>query len=79
MQMIFQNPYASLNPGIRIGEAIGEILEIHKLCENKMIYEKVVHLLEIVGLQKEDYYKYPHEFSGGQRQNLYCKSYCFNP
>ncbi|MEK6646039.1 MAG: ABC transporter ATP-binding protein [Candidatus Firestonebacteria bacterium] len=70
MQMIFQNPYASLNPRIRIGEAIGEILEIHKLCENKMIYEKVVHLLEIVGLQKEDYYKYPHEFSGGQRQRI---------
>jgi len=67
MQMIFQDPFASLNPRIRIGNAVGEILKIYKQDD---IERKVKEMLEVVGLPKDAYYKYPHEFSGGQRQRI---------
>ncbi|MFH1824961.1 MAG: ABC transporter ATP-binding protein [Candidatus Firestonebacteria bacterium] len=67
MQIIFQDPFASLNPRIRVGNAVGEILKIYK---QDNIEQKVKHILEIVGLSKDSYYKYPHEFSGGQRQRI---------
>ncbi len=71
MQMVFQDPYASLNPRMKVGEAIAEPLLVHKLVSNKkQAREKVIDLLQIVGLQPEMYNNYPHEFSGGQRQRI---------
>ena len=71
IQIIFQNPYSSLNPRMLVGEAILEPMEVHKLYKNKQeLQEKVFEILEKVGLQKEHYYRYPHEFSGGQRQRI---------
>ncbi len=71
IQIIFQNPYSSLNPRMLVGEAILEPMEVHKLYKNKQErQEKVFEILEKVGLQKEHYYRYPHEFSGGQRQRI---------
>lgn len=70
MQMIFQDPYASLNPRMRIGNIIGEPLEIFGLVEGKTKHERVSHLLEVVGLNPEFRHRYPHEFSGGQRQRI---------
>lgn len=71
IQIIFQDPYSSLNPRMLVGEAILEPMEVHKLYKNKKERkEKVFELLEKVGLQKEHYYRYPHEFSGGQRQRI---------
>ena len=71
MQIIFQDPYASLNPRMTVGSIIGEALVIHKLAKNKREREeKVVHLLETVGLSAEHLRRYPHEFSGGQRQRI---------
>lgn len=71
MQLIFQDPYSSLNPRITIGEAIAEPLQVHGLILNrKERKEKVVELLEKVNLLPEHYYRYPHEFSGGQRQRI---------
>jgi oligopeptide transport system ATP-binding protein len=68
--MIFQDPYASLNPRMTVGNIIGEPMEIHNLAKGKEKQEKVQHLLEIVGLNPYMANRYPHEFSGGQRQRI---------
>ncbi|HEY2620111.1 MAG TPA: oligopeptide/dipeptide ABC transporter ATP-binding protein [Acetobacteraceae bacterium] len=71
MQIIFQDPYASLNPRMTIGAIIGEALTIHGLAKNRRAYEdRVAELLEIVGLNADQVRRYPHEFSGGQRQRI---------
>lgn len=71
MQIIFQDPYASLNPRMTVGDIIGEPLDIHKMCKDKKErQEKIYQLLETVGLNKEHADRYPHEFSGGQRQRI---------
>lgn len=71
VQMIFQDPYASLNPRIKVKDIIAEGIDVHKLAANKKEREDRVHeLLEIVGLNKEHAQRYPHEFSGGQRQRI---------
>lgn len=71
MQMIFQDPYASLNPRMKVLDIIAEGLDVHGLVKNpKERKQKVVELLETVGLNKEHADRYPHEFSGGQRQRI---------
>lgn len=70
MQMIFQDPYASLNPRMTIGESILEPILSHGLLESKEAVSRVFELLELVGLDAEYYYRYPHQFSGGQRQRV---------
>jgi len=70
MQIIFQDPYASLNPRLRIGEIIGEGLQIHNLARGDDRRTRVKELLTRVGLRAEYYGRYPHEFSGGQRQRI---------
>lgn len=71
MQIVFQDPYSSLNPRLTIGEAIAEPLKVHGILHTeKQRREKVVELLEKVNLQAEHYQRYPHEFSGGQRQRI---------
>src|SRR5947209_8314824 len=70
MTMIFQDPYASLNPRKRVGFIIGEPLEVHKLGTAAEIKTRVQELLEVVGLNPEHYNRFPHEFSGGQRQRI---------
>jgi oligopeptide transport system ATP-binding protein len=70
MQMIFQDPYASLNPRLTVGEIIGEPLLVHKMANGKEARERVEHLLELVGLNPAFENRYPHEFSGGQRQRI---------
>ena len=70
MQIIFQDPYASLNPRMRVGDIIGEGLEIHKLAKGKAKRDRVMELLHQVGLREDHYGRYPHEFSGGQRQRI---------
>jgi len=70
MQMIFQDPYASLNPRMTVGNIIGEPLEIHGLASGKELRERVQELLRVVGLNPYFANRYPHEFSGGQRQRI---------
>jgi oligopeptide transport system ATP-binding protein len=70
LQMIFQDPYASLNPRMTVGEIIGEPLIIHRTHQGKEVMEKVMDLLEKVGLNPAFANRYPHEFSGGQRQRI---------
>src|SRR5919204_89755 len=70
MQMIFQDPYASLNPRMTVGSIIGEPLEIHGLAKGREKQERVQELLRIVGLNPYFANRYPHEFSGGQRQRI---------
>lgn len=70
IQMIFQDPYSSLNPRLRIGDIVSEPLKIHNLGSNVEIREEVMALLEKVGLNPSHYHRYPHEFSGGQRQRI---------
>ncbi|WP_236777806.1 dipeptide ABC transporter ATP-binding protein [Anoxybacter fermentans] len=71
MQIIFQDPYASLNPRMTVGNIIGEAIEIHKLAKTKQEKEeRVQQLLEQVGLTRAHANRYPHEFSGGQRQRI---------
>ncbi|MBE3143612.1 MAG: dipeptide ABC transporter ATP-binding protein [Planctomycetes bacterium] len=70
MQMIFQDPYASLNPRMTVGEIVGESLVVHKIAKKKEIEERVANLLELVGLNPAFSSRYPHEFSGGQRQRI---------
>ncbi len=70
MQMIFQDPYASLNPRKTIGSIIGEPFRIHKTVSEEKIKSEVQQLMELVGLNPEHYNRYPHEFSGGQRQRI---------
>jgi len=71
IQLIFQDPYSSLNPRIPVGKAIMEPMKVHKLYKNeKERKAKTIELLERVGLSEEHFYRYPHEFSGGQRQRI---------
>ncbi len=71
MQIIFQDPYASLNPRMTVGAIIGEALTIHSLAKNRRQYEeRIVELLETVGLNADHMRRFPHEFSGGQRQRI---------
>jgi len=71
IQIIFQDPYASLNPRMTVGEIIGEALIIHRLTKTRRQFEeRVVNLLETVGLQADHMGRYPNEFSGGQRQRI---------
>jgi len=70
MQMIFQDPYSSLNPRYRVGDLIRESLVIHRIGTKKEQTERVIELLGKVGLQPDAYFRYPHEFSGGQRQRI---------
>jgi oligopeptide transport system ATP-binding protein len=71
MQIIFQDPSASLNPRMTVGEIVGEALEIHKLCNSKKDYtERIRSLLSQVGLNTEHANRFPHEFSGGQQQRI---------
>ncbi|MDX6550398.1 MAG: peptide/nickel transport system ATP-binding protein, partial [Gaiellales bacterium] len=70
MQMVFQDPYASLNPRKRIGQVIGDPLRIHGQGDRATIKRRVQELLSVVGLNPEHYNRYPHEFSGGQRQRI---------
>src|SRR5512147_2073781 len=70
VQMIFQDPYASLNPRMTIGEIVGEPLVVHKVATQKEINERVANLLDLVGLNAAFSTRYPHEFSGGQRQRI---------
>ena len=71
MQMVFQDPYSSLNPRMTVEDIIGEPLDVHHLYENKEArHEQVLHLMELVGLNAEHATRYAHEFSGGQRQRI---------
>lgn len=71
MQMVFQDPYSSLNPRMTVEDIIGEPLDVHKLYSNKKErHEKIIALMETVGLNAEHATRYAHEFSGGQRQRI---------
>ncbi len=71
MQIIFQDPYASLDPRMTVGAIVGEALTIHRLATSRRVFEdRVVELLETVGLDADHMRRYPHEFSGGQRQRI---------
>ena len=70
VQMIFQDPFSSLNPRMRIGEIIREPMIIHRLYPTAVLREKVLDLMARVGLYPDQYDRYPHEFSGGQRQRI---------
>ncbi len=70
MQMIFQDPYASLNPRMTISEIVGEPLIVHQVASGKEVEQRVEHLLELVGLSPTFANRFPHEFSGGQRQRI---------
>ncbi len=80
MQIIFQDPYASLNPRLTVGEAIGEPLVAHRMASRAEAKERVLDLLRVVGLAPFHYNRYPHEFSGGQRQRVgIARSLVMNP
>jgi len=71
MQMVFQDPYSSLDPRMTVEDIIGEPLDVHHLCSSKgERREKILHLMELVGLNAEHATRYAHEFSGGQRQRI---------
>ncbi len=70
MQMIFQDPYASLNPRMSVGASVGEPLLVHGLLKGEALRDRVISLFERVGLGREHIDRYPHQFSGGQRQRL---------
>ena len=71
MQIVFQDPYASLDPRMTVGDIVGEAIDIHNLTSSgKERYERIIGLLERVGLNSEHANRYPHEFSGGQRQRV---------
>jgi len=70
MQMIFQDPFASLNPRKRIGQIVGDPMRLHGVADGAQLKRRVQELLDRVGLQAEHYNRYPHEFSGGQRQRI---------
>jgi peptide/nickel transport system ATP-binding protein/oligopeptide transport system ATP-binding protein len=80
VQMIFQNPYTSLNPRQRIGRMLREIFKVHQLCGTHEIEQRISETLDSVGLDTESYHKYPFEFSGGQRQRVsIARSLSVNP
>ena len=71
MQIVFQDPYASLDPRMTVGDIVGEAIDTHKLAANKEErYQMIIQMLERVGLNSEHANRYPHEFSGGQRQRV---------
>ena len=71
MQIVFQDPYASLDPRMTVADIVGEAIDIHKLASNKKErQERIIRMLERVGLNSEHANRYPHEFSGGQRQRV---------
>lgn len=70
MQMIFQDPYASLNPRMTVGDIVAEALDIHRLARGQERTKRIFELLKIVGLNPEHANRFPHEFSGGQRQRI---------
>jgi peptide/nickel transport system ATP-binding protein len=70
MQMIFQDPFGSLNPRLTVGQMLGEVLRVHRVSTGDAVAGKVRELLDIVGLNREYVNRYPHEFSGGQRQRI---------
>lgn len=70
LQMVFQDPFASLNPRMKVGAIVGEGLQIHRLGTEAEQRKKVLDMLKRVGLKESDLQKYPHEFSGGQRQRI---------
>lgn len=70
MQMVFQDPYASLNPRMTVQDIIGEAIDIHRLAKGQEKRERIKELLTLVGLNKSHMSRYPHEFSGGQRQRI---------
>src|SRR5665648_31201 len=70
MQMIFQDPYASLNPRMTVGDIVGEGIDIHKLASGQARTDRIYELLDVIGLNPEHANRFPHEFSGGQRQRI---------
>ncbi|WP_406044982.1 ATP-binding cassette domain-containing protein [Micromonospora sp. NBC_00898] len=70
IQMLFQDPYSSLNPRLRVGQALGEVLAVHRLADGRQRERRVGELLEMVGLGAAFAARYPHELSGGQRQRV---------
>jgi peptide/nickel transport system ATP-binding protein len=70
MQMIFQDPFGSLNPRLTVGQMLGEVLKVHRIAKGDAARKKVHELLDVVGLNREYFNRYPHEFSGGQRQRI---------
>ncbi len=70
MQIIFQDPYSSLNPRMTVGNMLSEVLRVHNIVPNNEIEKEVFRLLDVVGLPKAHATRYPHEFSGGQRQRI---------
>ncbi len=70
MQMIFQDPYSSLNPRMTVGDLVGEPFAIHNIAKGKEAEERIAELLKLVGLNPSFINRYPHEFSGGQRQRI---------
>ena len=71
MQIVFQDPYSSLNPRMTVSDIIGEPLDIHKLCKSrKERMDRIHELMDLVGLNSEHANRYAHEFSGGQRQRI---------
>jgi len=70
LQIIFQDPFSSLNPRLNVGEIIGESLEIHGIATGKEKQERVEYMLDVCGLAPHHHRRYPHEFSGGQRQRV---------
>jgi peptide/nickel transport system ATP-binding protein len=70
MQMIFQDPFGSLNPRLTVGQMLGEVLAVHRIAKGDAARKRILELLDTVGLNREYANRYPHEFSGGQRQRL---------
>jgi peptide/nickel transport system ATP-binding protein len=70
MQMIFQDPFGSLNPRLTVGQMLGEVLSVHGIARGKAAQQRIAELLGIVGLSNDYVNRYPHEFSGGQRQRI---------
>jgi oligopeptide/dipeptide ABC transporter ATP-binding protein len=70
LQIVFQNPYASLDPRMTVAQIVAEPLEVHKIAKGKELTDRINTLLELVGLSREMANRYPHEFSGGQRQRI---------
>src|SRR5690606_24292623 len=69
-QIVFQDPYSSLNPRMTVGDMLREVLTVHRLAKGPEATRRITRLLDLVGLRPEAAVRYPHEFSGGQRQRL---------
>ena len=80
LQIIFQDPYGSLNQRMTVGAMLSEIVNTHQIVPKKETFDYVSRILEEVGLRKEHYYRFPHEFSGGQRQRVgIARALCVDP